>query len=50
VILYPGSLYDFQKRPIPYLCLGFAAHNLDEQNEACRRMAEALKEAKAQRP
>jgi len=47
VILYPGSLYDFQKRPIPYLCLGFAAHNLDEQNEACRRMAEALKEAKA---
>ena len=46
VVFYPGSLYDFQRREIPFLCLGFAAHNVDEQNEACSRMAEALKEAR----
>ena len=43
VVLYPGSLYDFHHREIPYLCLGFAAHDVDEQNEACGRMALALK-------
>jgi GntR family transcriptional regulator/MocR family aminotransferase len=50
VVFYPGSLYDFQRREIPFLCLGFAAHNLDEQNEACTRMAEALREVRRGRP
>jgi len=43
VVFYPGSLYDFNRREIPYICLGFAAHDVDEQNEACARMALALK-------
>jgi GntR family transcriptional regulator/MocR family aminotransferase len=47
VVLYPGCLYDFHRQDIPYLCVGFAAHNLDEQNEACARMAEALQEARS---
>ena len=47
VVFYPGSLYDFHQREIPYLCLGFAAHNLDEQNEACTRMAAALREVRS---
>ena len=47
VVFYPGSLYDFHRRNLPYLCLGFAAHDLGEQNEACTRMALALKEARA---
>jgi GntR family transcriptional regulator/MocR family aminotransferase len=49
VVFYPGALYDFHRQDIPYICLGFAAHTLDEQNEACVRMAEALKEARAWR-
>jgi len=50
VIFYPGHLYDFHRREIPFLCLGFAGHTLDEQNEACTRMAEALKEARGLAP
>ena len=49
VVFYPGSLYDLHRQTIPYLCLGFASHDLDEQNEACARMALALKEARAKR-
>jgi GntR family transcriptional regulator/MocR family aminotransferase len=48
VVFYPGALYDFHRQEIPFICLGFAAHNLDEQNEACARMAEALREVRAQ--
>ncbi|MBI4913429.1 MAG: PLP-dependent aminotransferase family protein [Acidobacteria bacterium] len=44
VVFYPGRLYEFSRRPLPAICLGFAAHDLAEQNEACRRMAEALAE------
>lgn len=47
VVFYPGSLYDFHRQDLPFICLGFAAHDLDEQNEACTRMALALKEARA---
>jgi len=47
VVFYPGCLYDFNRHEIPYICMGFAAHNLDEQNEACARMAEALKEVRS---
>ena len=46
VVFYPGCLYDFHRREIPFICMGFAAHNLDEQNEACARMAEALQEVR----
>jgi len=46
VVFYPGSLYDFHRRDIPYICLGFAAHDVEEQNEACARMALALKEVR----
>lgn len=46
VVFYPGSLYDLHRRTIPHLCLGFAAHGLDEQNEACVRMAQALQETR----
>lgn len=46
VVFYPGCLYDFRRQEIPYVCLGFAAHNLDEQNEACARMAEALEDVR----
>lgn len=49
VVFYPGSLYDFHRQNLPYICLGFAAHALDEQNEACSRMALALKEAGTRR-
>jgi GntR family transcriptional regulator/MocR family aminotransferase len=49
VVFYPGSLYDFHRRDLPYLCLGFAAHDLDEQNEACTRMALALKDVRSRR-
>jgi GntR family transcriptional regulator/MocR family aminotransferase len=49
VVFYPGALYDLQRQNLPYICLGFAAHNLDEQNEACSRMALALKEARTRR-
>ena len=43
VIFYPGRLFDFHRSPIPTLSLGFAAHDEAEQNEACARMADALK-------
>ena len=48
VVFYPGSLYDFRRRDIPFLCLGFAAHDVEEQNEACARMALALKDVRQQ--
>ena len=44
VVFFPGGLYDFQRKSLPYICLGFAAHGLADQNEACERMAAALKE------
>lgn len=44
VIFYPGRLYDFHRRSLPRVCLGFAAHDAAEQNEACRLMAEAMRE------
>ncbi len=47
VVFYPGSLYDLHRQNLPFLCLGFAAHDLDEQNQACARMAVALKEVQA---
>ncbi len=46
VVFYPGRLYDVQHRPLPRLCLGFAAHDVGEQNEACLRMAQALKDVR----
>ena len=49
VVFYPGSLYDFHRRELRYICLGFAAHDVEEQNEACSRMALALKEARSLR-
>ena len=49
VVFYPGSLYDLERRDIPYICLGFAAHDVDEQNEACARMALALEEVRGRR-
>jgi GntR family transcriptional regulator/MocR family aminotransferase len=49
VVFYPGSLYDFQRRELPHICLGFAALTVEEQNEACLRMAKALKEVRARR-
>lgn len=44
VVFYPGRLYDFHRQALPRICLGFAAHDVGEQNEACLRMAAALKE------
>lgn len=44
VVFYPGCLYDFNRKSIPRICLGFAALEVEEQNVACVRMAEALKE------
>jgi GntR family transcriptional regulator/MocR family aminotransferase len=49
VVFYSGRLYDFHHRPIPQVCLGFAAHDAAEQNEACEIMAEALKEVRGRR-
>jgi GntR family transcriptional regulator/MocR family aminotransferase len=49
VVFYPGSLYDLQRHNLPFISLGFAAHSLDEQNEACSRMALALEEARKRR-
>ncbi|HJW08313.1 MAG TPA: aminotransferase class I/II-fold pyridoxal phosphate-dependent enzyme, partial [Holophagaceae bacterium] len=49
VIFYSGRLYDFHHQAIPYVCLGFAAHDAAEQNEACEIMAEALKEVRGRR-
>ena len=46
VVFYPGSLYDLHRQPIPHLSLGFAAYTVEEQNEACRRMALALAEVR----
>jgi GntR family transcriptional regulator/MocR family aminotransferase len=47
VQFYPGHLYDLHHQTIPFICLGFASHDVEEQNEACTRMALALKEARA---
>src|SRR5512133_3191955 len=47
VVFYPGSLYDLNRQSLPHVSLGFAAHTVEEQNEACRRMALALKEVAA---
>lgn len=44
VVFYPGRLYEFNREPLPFICIGFAAHTLEEQNEACERMAEAWRE------
>lgn len=49
VVFYPGHLYDLHQRPVPYVCLGFAAQTVEEQNEACARMARALAEARSGR-
>ena len=49
VVFYPGSLYDLHRQNLPFISLGFAAHTVDEQNEACSRMALALQEARALR-
>lgn len=49
VVFYPGSLYDLHHRRLPFICLGFAAHTVEEQNEACTRMAFALAEVRASR-
>ncbi len=46
VVFFPGRLYDFHKRAVPAVCLGFAAHGVADQNEACERMAQALKEVR----
>jgi GntR family transcriptional regulator/MocR family aminotransferase len=46
VTFYPGRIYDFHRRPIPHVCLGFAALDAGEQNEACTRMAAALGEVR----
>jgi GntR family transcriptional regulator/MocR family aminotransferase len=47
VVFYPGSLYELNRQSLPHVSLGFAAHTVEEQNEACRRMALALKEVAA---
>lgn len=47
VVFYPGRLYEFDRKALPHICIGFAAHDVEEQNEACLRMAEALKEIRA---
>ena len=44
VVFFPGRLYDLQRHAIPAICLGFAAHGVADQNEACERMALALRE------
>jgi DNA-binding transcriptional MocR family regulator len=44
VVFYPGRLYEFNREPLPFICIGFAAHTVEEQNEACERMAEAWRE------
>lgn len=49
VIFFPGRLYDFHRQPLSNLCLGFAAHDEAEQNEACLRMAEALRDLRPSR-
>ena len=42
VAFHWGAAFDFHRRPIPYLRLGFAALNPAELKEAVRRMAAAL--------
>lgn len=44
VVFFPGRLYDFHRRAVPAICLGFAAHGVADQNEACERMALVLRE------
>lgn len=46
VTFYPGRLFELDRRPSQHVCLGFAALDVGEQNEACTRMAEALHEAR----
>lgn len=50
VVLFPGGLYDALRRPLPYVCLGFAALGVADQNEACERMAAAFRELRPQSP
>lgn len=50
VVFYTGQLYEFHHQPLPFVCMGFAAHDLEEQNQACERMAEALREVRDRRP
>lgn len=47
VVFYPGRLYAFNREPLPFVCMGFAAHTVEEQNAACERMAEAWREVGA---
>jgi GntR family transcriptional regulator/MocR family aminotransferase len=49
VIFYPGRLYDFNRKALPFVCMGFAAHDAAEQNEACELMAEAMAEVRGVR-
>lgn len=42
VLFHWGAAFDFHRRPIPFLRLGFAALNPTELREAVRRMAAAL--------
>lgn len=44
-----GSLYDFEGRAQPFTRLGFTPYEPDELDEAARRMASALPEARRQR-
>lgn len=42
VLFQPGQRFDFAGRPLPYVRLGFACLNEDEQHEAVRRLRRAL--------
>jgi GntR family transcriptional regulator/MocR family aminotransferase len=44
VVFYPGRIYEFLRDPLPFVALGFAAHTVEELNEACGRMAQAWRE------
>jgi DNA-binding transcriptional MocR family regulator len=44
VVFYAGRIHEFQRDPLPFVALGFAAHTVEELNEACGRMAEAWRE------
>ena len=46
VVFYTGQLYEFHHHRLPFVCMGFAAHDVEEQNQACERMAEALKDVR----
>jgi GntR family transcriptional regulator/MocR family aminotransferase len=47
VVFYAGRIYEFQRDPLPCVAVGFAAHTVEELNEACTRMAEAWEEVQA---